>query len=467
MKRLSFSQSFVLAFVVGIVALGTASSRAFRERFVAEPIPELEIDRAMREAVPAGWVATDVTNPTEGKRRHTFWAEATRGTGVALRGMDVDDIFAALFPGYDRVSFARNIAAAYFEHKFDQPVWIPALSSRFPFGAAAYLSWIGCVRVFAEWGADVVVLGNSEVNEGHVPEALARELSGAIPNGKVLNCAGPAKSTETLTALAEAMAEEARAPVKWVILGIDPATFTSSPIGTERNRHKDIRTLISRRDETPGLWSHLMAFRPAEHFPRVGWEAIYPPSFGEVNFHLKKGRASPAGERYFTYAWGAPVPEGSPLSPDSLASLARRVASESQAPTDQPPCDAPDALARLNAALAASLSLAERALVYLPPVTELKTGLASPERTRCVKEQLLARASDRVRVLTADWSHYGLSHADYLYQLHGENGLRLNVNHTNFRGALKVTHALAREILAAQSPLASLGAPTDSHRSSP
>ncbi len=380
--------------------------------------------------VPALDAVADKTVFTmeDARRRRLFWTQFSQGTGLAIRLLDDPELFESVFPGYRRARGDRELWRDYFLD-FEQSTFSPVLMRTTGRLAMINTSWLGSLALYKKYGADIVLLGNSETFQ-NIPSGLLRDMlekgrDEASRSLRVLSCGRSYMMPRTAALSAEAMAESGRA-AKLVIWGYsrwnagnadgDDPTDASALAAYLKSRR------VGRRFLAGFDW-------PFEAVPT--WDKLVP--LGVQNVWNQKQAV--ARDRLSL------MPDALARDPAAVDAFAARLAS-ARAPSrggSGKVCGIAEASADLDKALAAILRAADKALVFVPPTTDLVVPPCAAE----IDAMLRSKAGPRVMVVTDDWRSYGLRYHDYVWPSETPGISRLDGNHVNYAGAKKVTARIA------------------------
>ncbi|MBI3300454.1 MAG: hypothetical protein HYZ75_20000 [Elusimicrobia bacterium] len=303
-------------------------------------------------------------------------------------------------------------------------------------GACVSNSWEGGLEVYRRYGADIVAIGNSEVYSGLVASTLGG-LSG-LRSPKVLFLTRSNMRGDQVRASAKAMSSRG-SKTEVTILGYSARNGARTGLASSPDA-EDTVTLPTIGDSRGG--------------PRLDWNELVDQSQARRFLrHLSLGSASLGLVEGFRVdsvpgGWGVTADIEAFERRDLLPRLA------ALAPVAYPHlwkdgdavCDMAKASADLDRTLAALVKVSKRVIVFITPETPTMERGVPACFGPAVAAMVRSKAGPRVRVLTGDWSSYGLEYADYVFKYPEEGVGRLDGNHMNYDGALKVTARLGAEL---------------------
>ncbi len=429
-------RSFLAGFAACAIGLHAASRglRRLQESVILQDV-----------AIGKGMASIAARHPGAARARHLFWAfRRGRDVGVALRVLETRELFEDLFPGYGEARSDAALWERYFSAEIaGQALYSPTLSLR-DLDFIVITSWLGSLELFRRYGADVALIGNSEVLAG-IDGRLLAEASGT-PNLKVLHIGHAGMMPATARREAAVMGTSGRR-TRVVVWGYSLWNSYVGEHAAEVIRHAD--GALNRAAPPPAARAWRRVF--PRGFDWGDWilqdraSVLKPlrnrrgPMVGRVGGWEVRQRAGQAG---FTFPLSA---LSRPRVLEDMAALARPRyhGLAGMTPAD---CRLDGASRDLDAALAELLKLSDRVVLYLTPTTPL-LGRAAPSCLRpAVVDMLRSKAGPRVLVETADWSGYGLGYEDFVFPNPKGGWANLDVNHVNFSGSLKVTAAIARMV---------------------
>jgi hypothetical protein len=400
----------------------------------------------------------DVKSPRAAKRKQLFWMENTGGEGYAVDALASPRLFAALFPGYpEEMRLDRGLWHDYFQRTFEIDAYAGGLAQAYGREFNVILSWVGCLDIYEKYGADVVVMGTSETFRSVVADELADSLKASYGGQKprTLLCTATAMQIDTASEIARRLKTLRPDLSPTVLYGLSQSvafvegkrnlrngaekreTLSSYDLQRARSRHGFVRFF-----ET----YHEVSF--ADLFPKATWDAVFPfTSRSLAENEWIKGYALAAKHPEKERAKGGYVPAELRDKPAALAADIRarmkpfyRVYDDY---SDEKHCHSSEREARLQELADALKALGGRVFLFIPPTTPL----ASEAGSRCFREAVAGDLSKMAQTLNAPvrtdaWEAYGLSYADYVRPTFHPEAYKVDIQHTNYWGASKVTEKL-------------------------
>ena len=441
----SFHRSLWLGFLVAVPTAVCVVNR-FESRYFEPPIVPLElpvdrrlVDRAARHSGKA-------------KRMHLFWASGAYGDGVGIRLLDDAVLFDSVFPGYAAAIPDRPLWARYFRQWFHRASFNPLLS-RPGAGVEVWNSWTGNLDLFSRYGADVVILGNSQstaLSPGFLRDRFAA-AGPALRGGKILPFFIMAMQPDEMVLALQVMnASGRKARVAVLAYSLDILIPRSGGGGPAKNQNVEVF----------GKWRHQNMWLRAKLDSAarlLDWNRIVWFHRGMLEY-AGKNKVSSRRIDGFTAHKGAL--EASWAFPDGLAGdegALEKIAAAT--PVERSTldyfgasCDLTKAAASLDRILNEMQAVAPRVVVYLTPTTPLYRRSFPDCITEGVRKMLRSRAGERVIVETGDWDSYGLDYKDYVHPWERSGFSRIDLSHSNFSGSQKIVSKIGELILRATDP---------------
>lgn len=386
-------------------------------------------------------------NPAKGDWRghQSFLAVRSPTETIPLLLLEQPELYASVFPGYEEARSDSELWRAYFDSVFGTEEWSSLLNRNGP-SRTVMVSWVGNHKVYSRYGADVLIFGTSETNNGLVPEVFheCRRCSSS-GNPKVLLLAKPAITVNEIIASAERL-QKAGKKAKAAVWGYSSwNAFQGSSL-----MQKDSRSIEAELD---GKYVPLEEKQNARDWFRwnlkdlkrgLSWDSLVPYSFQSIR-----------NRRWFRDGWNfysfhqPQAQDGFFISENVLANKAmlEKIAEQAEPQyfgfqgISERDCRSPETEKQLNEAIASLLNVSEKLFIYIAPTTPIQTKMAPPCFAPYVRELLFSRRSARVKVLVGDWKSYGLEWSDFAKN-NGDGFVLVNGNHPNFKGAEKVSRVL-------------------------
>lgn len=378
-----------------------------------------------------------ISSPDSAKLHHLFWASRGTPDGVALNVLEDSDLFMKIFPGYpDSMRTDKNLWDKYFSREFGSEAWISYLELKDKTGLQVSYSWTGCLDIYKKYGADIVIIGNSETYRTIVPDLLGSKFS----NYKVLMCATSHMVMETaaltLTELKKANPQKA----KLVIWGF---SAWNAYRGADRypsliQSKKDlIQTFVDNPKPQTRIkyldgfdFQTLLSLKIPHYLPEITWQLFFPIQFFDLykvedNHSLTLSLSSgndPAKLKQFL--------DSKTGGYDMLQGISSK------------DCDMTGSSKSLDLVSQAIFDIADEALIYLVPTSELQYKPAPDCFVTSVKSMLETKKSKNLITITLSSENYGLVPEDFLGVSETGKSYHFDKNHPNFYGAQKVTTKL-------------------------
>jgi hypothetical protein len=452
--------SFFLVLLVSICLY-----KLFRKPFQPEAVvfPE-DVVSSIKQALPRNSIRVEIRSAQQAKANHLFWANFDRSdVGVAFDVLGDAAAFSDVFPGYP-LEMARdeNLWSTYFKRDFTASAWTSYLSSDGERVKVAQ-SWIGCLDIFARYGADVLLIGNSETYDTLIPIDIAKSLApmfeGRTP--RVLSCAGNSLDWSLARSTIQELGASAKQKPTLVIIGVSLwAWMVDSPELAYYRDREGARLSAYLRE----FWGFGEGLSLSRIFPSISWGSVLPDAFQErrnrrFNPPAASNRLRPTVLQAKDFEAGARV---------SMTDRATFVFVEKRLSSDQPAleriatqlvpyydvlsqaspsdCENHRATQELIRLLDSARYFGHQVIAYLTPTTPLLTGAAPPCMRDSIESVLRSQNSENVTTKTGDWVEYGLRYGDFIWSTQWSDVSKLDVNHTNSSGAEKVTAEILKAI---------------------
>lgn len=387
-----------------------------------------------------------IPNAQSAKSRRNIWYSndaENAGVGFDIRGSP--KAFEALFPGYpDEMRTDWSLWESYFSGSFEADVYLATFSPASRKGFRAFISWTGCIDVFKKYGADLVVIGSSEVFRSIVPDELHRIMGVAQRPLKVLVCATGGMTDRAVYETAVEFLKTKNRPT--AILWGYPLW---SPAPPEARQAGQVDTMVAYRSKSNPrkIISAIINWRISSFFPLFSWD-LFPAFVKKQQVENELARI-PNGEIRIENLGLKTYKEK--ILNDSQA-LAGAV-SESQLGefkffSDFQGCNDSDYLLNFKQTINLLRELAPRVYIFQTPVSPLQES-SMPD---CVKNLAdnairLAAGIHGVHVWRGQNGGFGLDWSDFIQPTPREKSYIFDRNHVNFGAAMKVTKALANWML--------------------
>ena len=392
------------------------------------------------------------TNPEEAKKEHYFVGireDRSSGNNFALDLIHHSADLQYIYPGYPQNMYEdRDLWSKYFSREFNPASWIYQFKQMGGVGVQVIHSWTGCFDIIDKYGADLVIIGNSELYYDLSPDFLAKLLrdSGvpSLKNLRVLNCATSYMLLDMVELTAKELKSRLKKKAKWVVWGFSYwSTYLNSPefARMRENRNKVFAEYKSSTETGPSN-----SFILPKLDSKLTWDTVFSPTIDKYQV---------ARERYLGIGTPRPLEEGGYIptaslqSPTSLEHAVSQIKPFYRALSNstEADCNLDKAKPALTRAISAIDRISEKTLIYIPPTTPLH-HLAGPAcLAENVKTELETRRTQDRIISTLGMEEFGLNYKHYLFPTENKDLLRLDVNHTNSSGAERVTRKIADMII--------------------
>ncbi len=397
---------------------------------------------------PAEYIDVSIPNAIAAKSKRRLWTEVSEfGLSAALGMLENPETIDEFLPGFpSKLKTDSTLWQTYFQQEFDFDLYLPSIQKLSPFTHRTLLSSSGCVLIFQKYGADVVVLGNSETNRAILPTVLSTNLKVYGKPPSTLMCTQHGADIANFANMARALANTKRKS-KATILGVSLWHLIQIPLSASTQSKMD-------QIKTDPSWMHvsLAQLLPApkwEDWLRFSWQA-----FKEKTHEKNRWLNSNLIEK--------PMPEtaifdanGKGYIPFAKALFHEETELEKLMGTAVPyypllkgmtekDCDTSLLEERLHALTTQLLQSTEHLFVFLNTTTPIQTRYAPGCALGAIQKALKKVANRRVSIRTDDWRGYQLGWSDFAVQTPVPNRMVIDVNHTNFGGANKVTNHIVK-----------------------
>ena len=431
----AFQRAF-LASVAITLLFGFWATRKFHAS-VSQPVTSLQSIAPLTDLRRNGLIASGIT-PTLAKFLHRAWlyrsGDAETGLGVNVLSSPV--LFQQLFPGYpEAMRLDGDLWARYFSHRFNSDVRIPALGA----SAETFVStpWMGCLDIFGKYGADVLILGDSEVSRSLYPFKIA----GAFGKGtRVLACTRDGMTPMALKQVVEILHERIQTgkshPVARIILG-----FSLRWIDSPSHWTTDLA-----EEEEIKLARNILAFEPKLLIGKMDWKNLLPLTLDDL-FSAQRAPDYYASNDFIrkatvTYPYSATLPQARiPHLPEVINELAPYY-HKIKLGGDLNCHNELGITAPFRELVSKLLTVGERVYVYRNPVTSFRVDEYPSCIATLIGRMFASVTSNRLFTRNESWESYGLEWKDFVLPLPDPNIVSLNLNHTNYLGANKVNQVI-------------------------
>lgn len=329
----------------------------------------------------------------------------------------------------DQQDYLRESLPAYFEYFSKQSQYEDYIRRKdylihSPWRGDQYvrLSWSGCVDIFRQLGADIIILGASDSAYNLPLDLVQQELkSHAFASLKVLLCSriqmSPSMLHETLKALSSSPHK-----AKLIIWGY-------GAVSAQKNQTDDYSHFNEMQNKI--LHDNLKKSPRglSEIFSKWHWKQKSKASIERKPIFIPDDVVRQNSFEDYFQGYTQVIP----FITDEMSAESCK--------------DFSQARMHLELNLQLMKNLADNVYVYLTPTT----GIEYPEQAQCFLTSVVALlnsfAGPQVRVNTQDWRSYDLQYQDFImpYKLNGEVKYYLNPNHNNYSSAKKIVSKILQD----------------------
>ena len=407
--------------------------------------------------IPQGW-SLGSTSHAKAQWSHQLWTSSPdRSTpSLTLDFLNQPDLFSIIFPGYpNEMKQDQKLWSIYFKRDFDQKIQLRKISEFSQYALLIPLPWMGCLDIYEKYGADILLIGASDVAQGLMVDQLSQEVAPSFPKARVLSCTTPGSSAPVILNFIRTL-KSLHPPrkVKWTVVGLSPSGFLSTfPFATSLQLLKqDIMTDFKKRKylgsweslnqgwSLPITWNDLIPARKARnHLPPETankmismtdaiperW-SVHPGSFTRAEINDEKGL------QYF-------------LSKQPIQHIFI------QKDLVKNECEPPDHIQKLLFQIKEELKpVSDKTLLFLFPTL----GYEMHDLPDCFLPEIVhafEQSEDaQTNVLYKGHADYGLNVTDHIIGDSKDHTLfKIDLVHPNKFGAAKITSVIAHEILRA------------------
>jgi hypothetical protein len=388
-------------------------------------------------------------SPGEAKSKGLFWAANIQGKGFGLDLLSDPALINSLFPGYGELLFKdQDFWRAYFKREFGPDSFMKLEQDLLKLEFRVTYSWTGCLKLYEKHGADVLVLGSSEVYKDLIPSLLAKDLSKLFPKPpKVLFCVAPAMSVEAVIMTSTDLLRLQNKKPKIIIWGYSFwSAYTNSKKIAEYQieKNKQINKYLSdkRIQEGSILYkiNSISELKGADFFPKIDWNNIVQLTFDKVRsyeaeqggkaaegVHIQKSVLDLDDQHLSAYLWKNLLP---------YYEITQGVTEKD--------CIMNSAKSEIEIAIKSLKLLSTNIYIYLTPTTEHHRKTVPPCFLPNVSAMLenISR-QEEVNILVKNMESYNLSNRDFIHPTLREDNFYFDINHANYQGAQKITKTIS------------------------
>lgn len=355
-------------------------------------------------------------------------------------------ILESLFPGYGGALLwrDRNLWNNYFIRDMDTKVISTVFSEDKDFaGVVVHQSFTGCFDILRRYGADILVLGASDLAQAVPPDVLARHY----PDRKILLCAAPTftldTAEESLALITDLYPLDFPRP-ELILIGVSRTmAYLASPFYNALNwsKHEMIRRY--KQADFLGRYAYL---NQTYRFPWT-WNVLYPVRRDANHLPLINRINHPERWSILDLQISAEEYLRDPSIFDEQRRLNKQESSVFLNAENETDCRKmqrlPELLRSVNSR---ALNLAQKSVIFTTPTM----GDELRQAPRCYMEmyerELLNLNGERTLAIHQDLKGYGLNILDFAFRDGRKQGdlLTFDVAHPNISGAEKFTQYLTK-----------------------
>ena len=386
------------------------------------------------------------------RRQFPVVALGSRFAGQAIDPLSSPALVQSLFPGYPpEMQKDEALWSNYFSRDFEIKVTSAWLSENSLYGAGVFASWTGCLDIVKKYGADVVLIGASDLAQGLPPDELAKHFRRL----RVLVCASPSLTPDAITSFLASLKDASRGHSvenrpKLVVVALSATLAYRASIYYPAIDHVKKGLLLGYRQRE---FLSELGFLDHPVTSPISWNDILPIRRSVSHLPLparleRRVRGAPP-ERWSVLT--TTFPKSALKDPSEMARLRRDFSPPPYFFRDMNDSDCarlselPKMLADLKTA---ALATADNVFLTLTPTT----GDELLEAPRCYLPLLTSTLESlndlRAWVLTKDLPTLGLDNADFVFvdDPSRPDLLRLDFAHLNIFGGRKYAAMIAREL---------------------
>ncbi len=355
-------------------------------------------------------------------------------------------ILDSLYPGYGGPELWRDrqLWNNYFIRDYDTKVTSTTFSDDKEYaGVVVYQSFTGCFDIVRRYGADILILGASDLAQAVPPDVLAR----SFPQKKILICAAPTFTLDTAVAsleLIDKLYPENHPRPEYVLVGVSRTmAYLASPFYKALDWTKSELIQRYKQADFLGFYAWL---NQAYRFP-ITWNALFPVRRDANHLPLVNRITHP--ER-----WSILDLQISPeeyLADPTVFDEKRRVNKQGSSiflnAENEGDCRKmrrlPELLQTVNER---ALKLARKSVIFTTPTMGDELREAPACYVEMYNREILNLNGERTLAIDRDMKGYGLSILDFAFRDSWKRGglLTFDVAHPNVSGAEKFTSFLSQ-----------------------
>lgn len=387
----------------------------------------------------------DTSSPSDAKSKLYFWYSRGTDGGGAVDVLGSPELFQLVFPGYpEEMRQDHSIWKKYFTSEFDSITYLPQLEPFHSHDFFVSTSWTGCFTLFEKYGANTIIFGSSEVFRSILPSAIKEQVQ-----GKVLLCTTSGMPLEGLnTALSILKKMRTFSQLQNIVWGVSPWSLALSNKSLKAYAQEKFNFIsnwerYSKREpnfieDFLFFYTRVLTDSISKYFPRLDWSDFVPiridwvrrtelENFENIPADVEGGFLPPSLNHTNELAvmnWASGLKPYSHI----LSSL------------NENDCNLKKAENFLSPIFLSPDTSNIRWFLFIPPTLDIFNRAAPPCYYPAVKTYLDSlRKHSNIFVYSEDISAYGLNYLDFVHERGESNQHFLDPNHTNYRGAVKIS----------------------------
>lgn len=416
---------------------------------------------------PAEFFGDRAKSASEAKSRHLFWASGIEGFGFSVNALASRDLLESAFPGYGNLLHGEDAFwRRYFKSEFGPASFLLTQSKLSQAGFRVAYSWTGCLQILEKFGADVVVMGSSEVYLALAPELLAKKLSASFKEQpKVLHCMTFGMPINAVEYTLKRISETKKAKPKIIIWGYSFwLAYSGSKIlkSYEAEKKSEFSRYLRESDDAANTSTLMTTINTLKHrklsdyFPESKWDKAMSISLGDVTAFFQRqpeesAKVSSPPEGRKTQESFDFSPEKLSLSEPEFQQFLDSVLNPSYgilSGITENDCQLSQAKASFELVVQEALKITPNVFVYVPPTTAHHRRAAPP----CLESNVFKMLNESRKKLNFFFlekktlADFGLTNRDFIYPTMDSDRYRFDINHANFAGGMKIVGELTNWI---------------------
>lgn len=383
-----------------------------------------------------------------GAQFHHYFLGARLGRNDKKFYIDPDQdpaIISSLYPGYeqDDIWADKNLWRNYFLRDYDTKVVSGEWSEDSDYGIIVYQSFTGCFDIVRRYGADIIIMGASDLAQAVPPD----ELAAYFPGRKILMCAAPTFTLDTAVASLDYINQiypKDRSRPEYVLVGVSRTmSYIASPFYTALDMTK--QDLIHKYKQADFLGKY--AYLNQTYRIPFTWNVLYPVRRDANHLPLVNRIAHPERWSILDLQITSEELAANPQAFDEKRRANRQKSSIFMGAENEQDCHGVKRLPELIGSVNKNaLKLASRAVLFTTPTMGDELRDAPPCYLQLYKETFAALNGEKTLTIDESMEGYGLTITDFAFRDSKKSGglLTFDVGHPNIFGAQKFTAHIAK-----------------------